>query len=67
VVSEGCVASSASYVLREDGQIDVVNRCSLDSPDGKKKEAIGIARIKDGNTNAGLKFRSSVLSGAITG
>ncbi len=52
---KGCVASSASYVLREDGQIDVVNRCSLDSPDGKKKEAIGIARIKDGNTNARLE------------
>jgi apolipoprotein D and lipocalin family protein len=45
--------TTATYTLREDGRIDVVNRCFEE--DGTKIEAKGIARIVDTNTNAKLK------------
>jgi apolipoprotein D and lipocalin family protein len=51
----GCTASTATYSLRDDGQLDVVNRCRLGSPDGKGKEARGRARIVDRTTNAKLE------------
>lgn len=44
----------ASYTLRADGQIDVVNRCR--TADGYT-EARGLARIADVNTHARLKVR----------
>ena len=49
-----CVSgTTAQYSLREDGRIDVVNRC-LDR-EGKPIEAKGIARIMDAKSNAKLK------------
>jgi len=45
--------TTASYTLRDDGRIDVVNRCLEE--DGEVKEAKGIAKIVDSETNAQLK------------
>ena len=33
----GCTATTATYTLRADGDIDVVNRCRKDSPDGRRR------------------------------
>jgi apolipoprotein D and lipocalin family protein len=51
----GCTGSSATYSLRSDGQIDVVNRCRKDSLDGEEKTATGRARVVDQATNAKLE------------
>jgi apolipoprotein D and lipocalin family protein len=51
----GCMATTATYTLRDDSQLDVVNRCRLGSPDGKMKEARGRARVVDRVTNAKLE------------
>lgn len=53
---KGCVANvSAQYNKREDGEIDVINRCR--EADGKQEEAIGRARVADTVSNAKLKVR----------
>jgi apolipoprotein D and lipocalin family protein len=51
----GCTATTATYTLRPDGDIDVLNRCRLDSVDGKEKAALGRARVTDRSTNAKLE------------
>jgi len=51
----GCTATTATYTLRDDGQLDVINRCRLGSPDGKEKTARGRARVVDRSTNAKLE------------
>jgi apolipoprotein D and lipocalin family protein len=51
----GCTATTATYTLRDDGDIDVVNRCRKDSPDGPEKVAKGRARVVDRATNARLE------------
>jgi apolipoprotein D and lipocalin family protein len=51
----GCTATTATYTLRDDGQIDVVNRCRKGSPDGPEKGARGRARIVDATSNAKLE------------
>jgi apolipoprotein D and lipocalin family protein len=51
----GCTATTATYSLRADGQIDVVNRCRKDAPDGPEKVASGRARIVDPSSNAKLE------------
>lgn len=50
---KGCVASSAAYSLRPDGQVEVVNRCR-DERDGSLREAKGRAWALDAS-NARLK------------
>lgn len=50
----GCTATTATYALREDGGIDVLNRCRIGSTDGKEKTARGRARVVDRVTNAKL-------------
>lgn len=45
--------TTARYSIRDDGNIDVVNRCK--KTDGSTEEAKGIARVVDTNTNAKLK------------
>lgn len=50
---KGCEGVSASYMLRSDGDIDVLNRCR--KPSGKVKEAKGRAKIVDSATNSKLK------------
>jgi len=44
---------TAEYTLRDDGEIDVVNRCYKE--DGRLDEAEGLARIEDKKTNSQLK------------
>ena len=51
----GCTASTATYTLRADGQIDVVNRCRMGAPDGPEKVARGRARVVDPSSNAKLE------------
>jgi len=50
----GCTATTATYSLRKDGEVDVVNRCRKDSLDGPEKIARGRARATD-STNAKLQ------------
>ena len=52
---KGCTATTAVYTLREDGKIQVVNRCHRDSLDGRETIARGRARVVDRETNAKLK------------
>lgn len=52
---KGCTATTAVYALREDGEIQVVNRCNRDSLDGRETVARGRARVIDRETNAKLK------------
>lgn len=52
---KGCTGSTARYALRDDGDIDVLNRCFLDSLDGPQKASHGRARVVDTVTNAKLK------------
>jgi apolipoprotein D and lipocalin family protein len=52
---EGCVATNATYSLRDDGGIRVLNRCLVESFDGELREAEGRAKIVDEATNAKLK------------
>lgn len=52
---EGCTASMATYSLRGDGDIDVLNRCRKGSLDGVEASAKGRARVVDQRTNARLK------------
>jgi apolipoprotein D and lipocalin family protein len=51
----GCTATTATYTLRKDGDIDVLNRCRKDSLDGKEKSALGRAEVVDRSTNAKLE------------
>ena len=52
---EGCTATTATYTLREDGDIDVLNKCRKGSVDGKEDTAEGRARLADSHTNAKLE------------
>jgi len=45
--------TTATYKVREDGRIDVINRCT--GNDGEINEAKGIAKIVDDKTNSRLK------------
>jgi apolipoprotein D and lipocalin family protein len=49
-----CVSgATAEYTLRDDGRIEVVNRCR--ESDGKLDEAKGVAKVEDPASNAKLK------------
>jgi len=52
---EGCTATTATYELREDGEIDVLNRCNKGSVTGPEDKAEGRARVVDPTTNAKLE------------
>ncbi len=52
---EGCTGTTATYSLRSDGTIDVVNRCRENSLDGEERVAEGEARVVDSSTNAKLE------------
>ena len=45
--------ATAEYVLRDDGLIDVTNRCL--AADGEMDSAMGVARVVDTRTNARLE------------
>jgi apolipoprotein D and lipocalin family protein len=51
----GCTATTATYTLRSDGDIDVLNRCRKETVDGDLKSALGRARVVDPATNAKLQ------------
>ena len=52
---EGCVGSRATYTLRNDGKIAVLNECHEGSFSGKLRNAKGIAKVADTKSNAKLK------------
>jgi apolipoprotein D and lipocalin family protein len=51
----GCTATTATYTVRPDGDLDVLNRCRKDTLDGVLKSALGRARVVDPSTNARLE------------
>lgn len=51
----GCTATTATYTLRADGDLEVLNRCRKGSLDGQERSARGRARVVDRVTNAKLK------------
>jgi apolipoprotein D and lipocalin family protein len=51
----GCTATTATYTLRDDGDIDVLNSCRKGTLDGEEKSAHGRARVVDRATNAKLE------------
>ncbi len=51
----GCTATTASYSLRADGDIEVVNRCRDGAIDGPERSARGRARVVDRASNAKLE------------
>jgi apolipoprotein D and lipocalin family protein len=50
-----CTGTTATYELRADGQIDVINRCRKHTLDGRAVKAKGRARVVDPVTNAKLE------------
>ena len=52
---EGCTGTTATYSLRDDGEVDVVNRCNQGTLNGEEDRAEGRARLTDTNTNAKLE------------
>jgi apolipoprotein D and lipocalin family protein len=51
----GCTGTQATYSLRSDGDIEVVNRCRKNSLAGVEEVATGRARVTDRATNAKLE------------
>ena len=51
----GCTATTATYILREDGEVNVVNRCRKGTIDGPEDSARGRARVVDRRSNAKLE------------
>jgi apolipoprotein D and lipocalin family protein len=54
---EGCVATKATYRLRSDGDIEVINECRDKNLSGKWRSAKGKAWVVDENTGSKLKVR----------
>jgi apolipoprotein D and lipocalin family protein len=52
---KGCTGTTANYSLRDDGEVDVVNRCLLQSLQGEEKVSRGLARVVNEATNAELE------------
>jgi apolipoprotein D and lipocalin family protein len=51
---QGCVGTTATYTLLDDGRIEVLNRCRQGALDGPVEEIRGTARVTDPETNAKL-------------
>jgi apolipoprotein D and lipocalin family protein len=54
---KNCVAVTATYTLRPDGKIGVLNSCRKFTLDGKEKSVKGKAWVVDQKTNARLKVQ----------
>ncbi|MBK8256130.1 MAG: lipocalin family protein [Polyangiaceae bacterium] len=52
---EGCTNTTATYTLRDDGEINVLNRCNKFATDGPVDTAEGRARVVDSTSNAKLQ------------
>ena len=55
LAERGCTGVTATYKLRDDGEIDVLNRCRQYSLDGPEDSVNGRARVVDTATNAKLQ------------
>lgn len=53
--SRNCYNTSATYTLRADKKVDVLNQCHKGSPTGPVKTAKGLAYVANTETNAELK------------
>jgi apolipoprotein D and lipocalin family protein len=51
---QGCVGTTATYTLLDNGRIEVLNRCRQGALDGPVEEIRGTARVTDPETNAKL-------------
>lgn len=51
----GCIATQATYSLKENGDVDVLNQCRMERMDGELKMAHGTAKVVDRESNAKLK------------
>ena len=51
----GCTGTTATYTMRSDGDIAVLNRCRKGALTGKEESALGRARVVDRTSNAKLK------------
>lgn len=51
----GCTATTATYTLREDAKVGVLNTCRDMDPSGRLRTAEGWARVADPATNAKLE------------
>lgn len=54
---KGCVGVTATYSLRPDGKIRVINRCRKETLDGQLRDIEGTAWVVDKKTNAKLKVQ----------
>ena len=54
---KNCVYTKATYSLRDDGRIKVVNECREKTSDGKIRSIEGKAWVVDAKTNAKLKVQ----------
>ena len=54
---EGCAGTTATYSLRDDGALEVVNRCRDGGLDGEERRAVGKAWVVDSTSNAKLKVQ----------
>lgn len=54
---KNCTAVIATYTLREDGKVDVINACHVNTIEGKFKQSKGKAWVVNKTTNAKLKVR----------
>lgn len=52
---KGCTNTTATYTLRADGTVEVVNRCARSHLEGKLTAARARAKVVDKTTNARLK------------
>lgn len=50
---KGCLCTTATYTLKANGRVEVVNRCR--TVDGRTRQAKGWAKVVDPATNARLK------------
>jgi apolipoprotein D and lipocalin family protein len=53
-VQEGCFGTTATYALRADGTVSVLNQCRKGSFGGQLSTAEGTARVVDATSNAKL-------------
>lgn len=67
---KGCTAVTAEYKIIKDHKISVLNKCRLNTINGKLKQAKGKAWVVDKTTNAKLKvqfFLSFIRLGFLSG
>lgn len=54
---KGCVASKATYILRKDGDLNILNQCRDKTLEGKVRTAKGKAWVVDSKSQAKLRVR----------